>query len=249
MAAFKQHIIVSSVLGAGYALAMDKLGVQAPHAVLAGALCGVSGMLPDLDSDSGTPKRELFGLTAAVVPLLLLQRVRTTGLSPEGIVLLLGGLYLAIRFGASWLFKHFTVHRGMFHSLPAAAIAAEIVFLADSSVEPRGQVVLAGGVFLGFLSHLVLDELYSVDLHGFKVRLNRAAGSAVKVASQSVPATLMTWFILAVLSYFVGIKEGYFRPIHFSFDYPVQGSLRGEGASPRLGGQQPGAPEESEPAH
>ena len=31
--------------------------------------------LPDLDSDSGVPVRELFGVAAATVPFLLLQRL------------------------------------------------------------------------------------------------------------------------------------------------------------------------------
>jgi hypothetical protein len=125
-----------------------------------------------------------------------------------------------IRFGAAWLFKHLTVHRGMFHSLPAAVIAAEIAFLAHKSPEPHGQLVLAGGVFLGFLSHLVLDEIYAVDARGLRIRLNKAAGSALKLASQSAPATMLTWLIMLGLSYLVGIDAGYFQPAHFSLDYP-----------------------------
>src|SRR5437899_1976409 len=83
------------------------------------------------------------------VPLLLLERLRNAGLSPEGTVLLMGACYLAIRFGAAWLFKHLTVHRGMFHSLPAALIAAEIVFLAHDCPQRHGHLVLAAGVLLG----------------------------------------------------------------------------------------------------
>ena len=43
-----------------------------------------------------------------------------SGATPEGTVVLGGILYLLIRFGAAWLFKHLTVHRGMFHSIQAA---------------------------------------------------------------------------------------------------------------------------------
>src|SRR5215471_19037682 len=147
----------SSVLGAGYAVALRAMDVEVAHATLAGALCGISGMLPDLDSDGGRPVRELFGLTAAIVPLLLLHRLEGTGLTAEGMILVMTSLYLAIRFGASWIFKHLTVHRGMFHSIPAAVIAAEIAFLVHDCDARLGRLVLAGGVFLGFLSHLVLD--------------------------------------------------------------------------------------------
>src|SRR5438132_10271343 len=135
MAAFKQHLMFSCALGAGYSLALRYLGFEPTHAALAGALCGASGMLPDLDSASGRPVRELFGLTAAVVPLLLLHRLQDAGLTAEGMILLMAGLYLAIRFGAAWLFSHLTVHRGMFHSVPAAFIASEITFLAHNCPE------------------------------------------------------------------------------------------------------------------
>ena len=149
MAAFKQHITVSSLLGVGYAAALGNLGVEWTHACLAGGLCAVSGMLPDLDSDSGKPVQEVFGLTAAVAPLLLQQRLRNAGFAPETLILFMGACYLAIRFGARWLFKHLTVHRGMFHSLPAALIAAEAVYLAHDCPGPYGRLVLAGGVLLG----------------------------------------------------------------------------------------------------
>jgi hypothetical protein len=221
MAAFKQHIMFSSVLGAGYAGVLAHMGMEPIHSALAGALCGVSGMLPDLDSDSGRPVREMFGLTAIAVPLLLSQRMLDAGVPPEGVVLLGGMIYLAIRFGVASVFKHLTVHRGMFHSIPAAIIAAEIVFLAHDCPEALGRLVLAGGTLLGFLSHLVLDELYSVDVRGLKVQLNKAAGSALKLFSQSVPATLGTWALLGFLTYLVAIDKGYLQPIHFSIDYPA----------------------------
>jgi hypothetical protein len=231
VAAFKQHITFSSLLGAGYGAALVHLGVQWPHAVLAGGLCGISGMLPDLDSDSGRPVRELFGAVAVAAPLLVLRRFQTAGLTGEEIVLTACALYLAIRFGVAWFFKHLTVHRGMFHSLPAAFIAAEIVFLADTAPEAKGRLTLAGGVLIGFLSHLVLDELYAVDARG--LRLNKAAGSALKLTSQSIPATLFTWLVFIGLSYVVGVDGGYFRPIHFSSDY-VPGKYRERSTPARI---------------
>jgi hypothetical protein len=54
---------------------------------------------------------------------------------------------------------------------------------------------------LGFLSHLVLDEAYSVDFTGARLRLNRYAGSALKLASRSWAATLTTYLLLAALAY------------------------------------------------
>ena len=219
MAAFKQHIGFSSILGAGYTIALWKMGFDWTHAGLAGGLCAVSGMLPDLDSASGRPAHELFGIIGAVAPLLLLKRLQhEANLNAEGIILVLAAVYLLVRFGAAWIFKHLTVHRGMFHSLPAALIAAEVVFLAHDYTGPGhyGQFVLAGGVVIGFLSHLLLDELYSVDAHGLQIRLNKSAGSALKMFSQNIPATFVTWLLLACLTYLVGVKLGYLQPIPYN---------------------------------
>jgi membrane-bound metal-dependent hydrolase YbcI (DUF457 family) len=213
MAAFRQHILVSSALGAGYGALLGRVGLEWTHCVLAGTLCGVAGMLPDLDSDSGRPIRELFGVTAVAVPLLLLQRLQNAGATAEGTILLVGLVYLVIRFGGSWVLKHLTVHRGMFHSLPAAVIAAEIAFLAHVCPDPRARLALAGGVLLGFLSHLVLDVLYGMGGGGGKARFNKAVGSPLKLVSRSVPATLVAWLLLGAFTYLVGTEQGYWKPI------------------------------------
>ncbi|MBN1908511.1 MAG: metal-dependent hydrolase, partial [Pirellulales bacterium] len=66
MADFKTHISTSGLLGVGYgAAAFVWFDVPWPTCVLAGGLCGVSGMLPDLDSDSGVPRRESVAFAAA----------------------------------------------------------------------------------------------------------------------------------------------------------------------------------------
>ena len=59
----------------------------------------------------------------AVVPMMLIDHMRHMGLAPDTMVLIGTGLYLAIRFEVGHLLRNYTVHRGMFHSLPAAAIS------------------------------------------------------------------------------------------------------------------------------
>ena len=160
MAGFKTHITVSSLLGAGYGgAAYWMYGVPWPTCVLAGGLCSVSGMLPDLDSDSGTPLRESMAFAAAVVPMMLLHRFQRMGMSHELMILAAAATYLLVRFGGAALLKHCTVHRGMFHSLPAAAIFGEIAFLLAAGDDLGLRTYNAGAVVLGYLSHLVLDEL------------------------------------------------------------------------------------------
>lgn len=216
MAAFREHVTFSCVIGASYTGGLAYIGVDWTHSLLAGAVCGVSGMLPDLDSDSGRPVREMFGLTAAIVPLLMLPRLQSLGMTLEQAILLLACVYVLIRFGLSYMFKQLTVHRGMFHSIPAAVIAAEIGFLAHSCPEAGGAWVLGGGVLLGFLSHLVLDEIYSVDSMG---RAKKSAGTALKFLSNNLWANLATYTILAGLTYVVAMDAGYVRRFDVHFNY------------------------------
>jgi hypothetical protein len=207
MASYRGHLAFSSALAAGYGgVAAWKLDLDWGPLFLGAGLTALGGLLPDLDSDSGVPVRELFGLAAVAVPALLLPRMGAVGLSTDETLVVLSGLYLLIRYGLSALFKRVTVHRGMFHSIPAMLIAGLLVFLLYHSPDLTNRLFLAGGVMLGFLSHLVLDELCSVNLVGVKLRLNKYAGSALKFFSSSAPATVTTYALLGVLLWRAGLE-------------------------------------------
>jgi len=160
MAAFREHVTFSTVLGMGYAITLKSFGWDLGPSLLAGGLCGLAGMFPDLDSASGKPLKELFGLLATVCSLFVFHHLRHAELTPADRILCAAGCYLFVRFGVRWLFARLTVHRGMWHSLPAAFLMAELTFLLSGDVVgSSGAVILGAGVFLGFLSHLVLDEI------------------------------------------------------------------------------------------
>ena len=202
MAGYRGHLMFSSVLGAGLgAYSVLNWSYDWGRAFLGAGLTTIGGLLPDLDSDSGVPVRELFGAAATIVPLLLVHRFRDDGYNSEQILVLVGAAYIFIRYILSALFKHLSVHRGMFHSLPAMLISGLAIYLLYHSPDLKLRIFLAAAVMLGFLSHLVLDELYSVDFMGLRIRLNKYAGSALKLTSPSWPATLTTYFILAELGY------------------------------------------------
>lgn len=206
MAGFKTHITASSVLGVGYAAGANLLfDVPLPTCILAGGLCGVSGMLPDVDSNSGKPLRESLAFAAAVVPMMLVDRFEQFNLSREYIVLAGAFIYLFIRFVIGEMLKRYTVHRGMFHSIPAAVIAGELAFLLSSgTVELR--VYKAGAVVLGYLTHLVLDELYSIEWYRGRLRLKKSFGTALKMFSHKWWPNGSTYLKLALLT-FLALKE------------------------------------------
>jgi hypothetical protein len=202
MAGFKTHITTSSMLGIAYgATALTVYDAPLPACILAGGLCGVSGMLPDLDSASGVPKRESIAFAAAVVPLLMAEHFKQMGMPAEYIVLLGGFMYLFIRFGVAKMLTRFTVHRGMFHSLPACLIAGELAFLISGHENPWQRYFNGGAVMLGFMSHLVLDEIWAMDFHGGKVRFKSSFGTAMKFWGDSTAPNFITYAGLFVLTF------------------------------------------------
>src|SRR5579875_714285 len=77
MASYRGHLTFAGLLGAGYgSLALLEGNGDWGPALIAAGLTTLGGLLPDLDSDSGVPVRELFGAAAAVVPILLFDRVK-----------------------------------------------------------------------------------------------------------------------------------------------------------------------------
>ena len=173
--------------------------VPLPTCLLAGGLCSVSGMLPDIDSDSGTPLRESVAFGAAVAPMLLLGRFQQVGMSHESIVLAAAGIYLLIRFGLSWALKRYTVHRGMFHSIPAALVFGEIAFLGASGDDAM-RLYKAGAIVMGYLSHLLLDEIYSIEWSRGRLRLKSSFGTALKLFGRSSWSNLTTYAKLLLLT-------------------------------------------------
>jgi hypothetical protein len=202
MASYRGHLGLSCPLGIAYgAAAVWRWDLDWGPAFLGAGLTALGGLLPDLDSQSGVPARELFGIAAAIVPLLLVPRLTAVGFTLDQRLVLMGALYFLIRYGLRHVFGLLTVHRGMFHSIPALLIAGLAVYLLYHNPDVSIRLYLAGGVVLGFLSHLVLDELYSVDFTGTRLRLNKYAGSALKFFSPSWTGTATAYVVLGALGW------------------------------------------------
>jgi membrane-bound metal-dependent hydrolase YbcI (DUF457 family) len=181
MANFRTHITVSAVAGVGYGAAAYALyDVPGPACLLAGGLCGVAGMLPDLDSGPGVPLRESLAFAAAVVSTMLADRFQAFGWTMDAVILAGAIVYLVIRFVVAELLKRYTVHRGMFHSIPAAIVFGEMAYLLATGDLPI-RLYKAGGVALGYMVHLVLDEMYSVYYVRGRMQIKKSFGTAIKL--------------------------------------------------------------------
>jgi len=213
MAGYQTHLAASTTLGIGYAAIGYATGLPASTCTLGAGLCAFAGILPDLDSKTGIPVREVVSFTAAVVPLLMVDRFIYMGWSNEMIALAGGLIYLAIRFGMVRVFRRYTVHRGMWHSVPAALTAATVTFLICAYPDMTPRFYKAGAVLTGYLGHLLLDELYSIEWNSGRLRFKKSFGTAFKFWSrQSRWANVSTYgrlllFILLALGDPLVVKQ------------------------------------------
>lgn len=184
MANFKTHLIIASGASFGAAfLAVNMQLVNAvdiPWLVFLGA---VGGMLPDIDASNSRPVRLLFSVLALMSVAGMMHVFNGKYVSYQ--LLMVAGLtYLGIRYGIFALFNRLTVHRGVFHSL-LAALFFTLLMTCISYYFIHLKVIQAwlNGLFiaLGFIVHLFLDELYSVDL--LNSRMKKSFGTAMKVIS------------------------------------------------------------------
>ena len=204
MANYQQHISFSVIVGISSGI-FGYFALQQPPAVclLAMLLAAVGGFIPDLDSDHSIPARETFAFLAAIAPILLLWRLGERQLPLEWLTVLIAALYLTIRFGVSRVFRRLTVHRGMWHSIPAVVILGELVFLTYSQLRPGARLFVALSAMAGMFSHLLLDEIYAVDFMGLRLKRNQFSGSAISLYSASATATAFTYLLLVGLAFLI----------------------------------------------
>ena len=204
MAGFKAHGVGASAAGALATYAAAHQGAVSP-VLLPGVLLAtvIGGFLPDVDSDTGKPVRILFSVLAvagASAALLTTPDLRETAPIAGAWWL---GIAIVIRYVACELFKHATVHRGAFHSLPATAIAGVATFLLFNyaGATLAAGIAFGGAVALGYLAHLVLDEFWSlVDLSGGTVRPKKSLGSACKLRGSNLWTTCILYATLLALA-------------------------------------------------
>jgi membrane-bound metal-dependent hydrolase YbcI (DUF457 family) len=202
VADFKTHITASTIVGAVYGYwGSSTQGMPIESSLVAAGLCSVSGMLPDLDSDSGIPLRETTMFASAVVPMLALGRFRELELTPESMVLAAGLIYITLRFVIAEFFKRYTVHRGMWHSLPAAASAGLLAYLIMPSNEEHIRIYKTLAVVLGFIVHLILDEIWSIAFRGGRFQFKKSFGTALKFWGSRFWPNIMIYGMLGFLLY------------------------------------------------
>ena len=202
MADFNTHLagaaVVSGLTATGLMLAEVVSEREVVNYFLLGTL---GGLLPDIDSESSIPFRMAFNVLGVVAGFLVILS-EGQDYSLAEMIILWSFCFALVRFGICSLFSRYTDHRGLIHSIPAAALAGLLAVLLFSYLgADAGQAWMAGSfIVLGFLVHLLLDEIYSVDLLGR--RLKRSFGSAFNLGAIGNPLGTLALYGVIVLLYF-----------------------------------------------
>jgi membrane-bound metal-dependent hydrolase YbcI (DUF457 family) len=183
VASFGIHLAVglsASGLAATSVLAADL--ASPPEMLVYLGLGTLGSLLPDIDADNSAPLQ--IGFTAISIACafaaMFLSADRFGSVAELSLIWSL--TYLLLRWLVFALFTRLTVHRGIFHSLPAALLFGLLTTLAAARLGGQlpFQAWLAGSfVTFGYLVHLVLDELFAVNLFGLRTR--RSLGTALKL--------------------------------------------------------------------
>ncbi len=182
MANFNTHFIVgagaSSILS-GTLLAMG--AISSTEALMAFAFGTVGSLLPDIDSNKSKAIELAFTLFAMLSTVLMIF-VQVKHYSLIEMFIMAGFLFVVLRYGVIEIFRRASIHRGMLHSIPAGVIwglgtviLVKHIFYIDNFIAWIYGIM----VTFGYLVHLILDEVYSVDLKNRKIK--KSFGTALKL--------------------------------------------------------------------
>lgn len=203
MAGFKGHLTFGMITAVTYCGTLLLLS-HAPILTIKAAFIATSfaSILPDIDSNSGLAIQIVFALLAVLSMFTVFDTMYF------GNIISLNGLLIALGAGVTVLtiaqgaFKKVTNHRGAFHSIPMALIFGLLTvnILSNLAMSTLSQIIISFGVTLGYLSHLLLDELNSLAVKStLKLKPKKSFGTALKLTSCSSFATACMYTSLSYL--------------------------------------------------
>ena len=199
MANFRTHLTVAATADViATAVVMQTLPISPMQGLLLFLLGLQAGLLPDIDSDHSIPARWLFTMLSIATAVAVVFQYHAT-LALFDLMLLALFAALLVRFALLPLFAATTEHRGLFHSLPMALLLGIITLHAGFALlDWQSGYAWLGAVFVsgGYLLHLLLDELYSVNFIGMSIK--GSFGTALTLFSREA------WFSYTLLYAAVG---------------------------------------------
>ncbi len=205
MASYKSHMAFGILTGIGWCVVLIFFSIASLWLMPFVFIITVLGsFLPDLDSDTGLPIKILLIILSTIGSLLVgwtaIYLYQTNLVTATGFILV--SIILIYYFFGGFI-KRLTHHRGMFHSIPAAALSILISLALFDSIGLSNEIiiVLSVSVGLGYLSHLILDEINSVvNLEGIPFIPKKSLGTALKFYSKDWRVSLIVYILVVLLS-------------------------------------------------
>jgi len=172
----------------------------------------IGGILPDIDHNNSIPVRIIQFVITNLVAFLIVYNYLDE-LKPLETVVLWIGIYILFEI-IFFFFKKLTTHRGIIHSIPMGILFGLITILFLKNILHLNLIVsyyIGIFIFIGYLTHLVLDEIYSVDLTGNKIK--KSFGSALKVCSKDTRINLLIYSLIIMFFLFLPKKLEFFNLI------------------------------------
>jgi len=205
MASFEQHLSISIIASGITLIPLASSGVVSTPQLF--GLLGIGligGIIPDIDADNSKPIQiafKIFSITFSLFILLFLD-------DHFSFLQLLFGWILSSLFFYFIIFKTFTTittHRGIFHSIPMGIFLAQITtIILYNIINVNITFATLGGFFLlfGFIIHLILDELVSLNLLGISTK--RSLGSALKLYDKkNIIGSIILYFLIIIQTLYI----------------------------------------------
>ncbi len=181
MANFNTHFIVASGASAVVSATLLSMEVVNPQeAVIAFSIGTLGGLLPDVDSSRSTAIKVGFNVLSLLMTIMIIF-VKSSTYSLIEMLIVASLVFMGIRYALLEFFRKISKHRGMFHSIPVALLWGLVVAIVSQwffDLNSLVSWVYGFMITFGYFVHLILDEIYSVDLGNR--RMKKSSGTALK---------------------------------------------------------------------
>ena len=219
MASFAQHVNTAVVIS-GITIAplysSSLIDINQALALLFFGMIG--GILPDIDLENSKPIQIASSILSIFIPLLaILTLLQSLSISKMLFIWFLAAMLL--HFFIFKILLHFTIHRGVIHTIPMGIVFAHSLTIIFYNILKFDELFsLLCGLFLliGFLIHLVLDEI--VSLNAFGMSFKKSLGSAFKFYDKNnLIGSILLYLTIVILQIVYPLNIKYIIDIFNSF--------------------------------
>ena len=211
MANFSTHVNIAALSGAALSsLFAINFNLDNKTAFFCFSATIIGGILPDIDHDKSTPLKIMHFFFSNIISFFIIfKNIDHLKILEMIIIWLVSNITIGLIF---YIFKKTTKHRGMIHSIPSAFLFWFITsFILYKFLDFRisDSYIIGMFLFFGYLIHLILDEIYSVDITGKKIK--KSFGSALKICSRDKKINLFVYSLLFLSVIFLPQKVIFFN--------------------------------------